>query len=122
MLGTPERLEAIKINVPDWFARDDFQAWLNDKSKGIATWHYKGRPTESSDVFMTFDHGEGSDINDPDLPADIRDAIVQFCVDANMGYGVIWLTNLSDSEEPCYDFASRRVPWIAPDNPHDPGE
>ena len=92
------RIAALSINAPEWFARPDFQAWLTYptaslESSSRATWHTPGtEPTEFSDTFITFDHGDGSDFDDL-FPADIYQQICHICAAQGVSYGVLRLTN-----------------------------
>ena len=82
----------VQINVPEWFARKDFMAWLNNPESGVATWHTLGKPAcEGSDVFMTFDHGDGSEFEADGFPADIVQMIKENFVEE--GHLLLWLTN-----------------------------
>jgi hypothetical protein len=64
-----EKIPALDINCPELFKDPEFADWLNrgyggndrTKSPCIATWHRGGAPHEFSDVFTTYDHGDGSD-------------------------------------------------------------
>ena len=86
-----ERLDALKLNVPAWFEREDFQEWLNERGKP-ATWHVKGaEPNDYSDIFMWFEDGEGSD---SDMPEKVWDELCALCKTQAFRAGVIWLTNL----------------------------
>ena len=81
----------IIINAPHWFERADFQRWLSGPDRP-ATWHKPGEPTENSDVFITYDHGEGSDFET--MPEDIWENVRQICEEQRIEYGLIWLQNL----------------------------
>ena len=88
---TAEAVQSLNISAPAWFARADFVEWLNGKGefqKGPpATWHQGGEPGEYSDVFTTYDHGDGPDSED--LPADIWETISKMAEDNGMEYGLI---------------------------------
>ena len=87
------RLSALSINAPEWFARPDFQAWLNSTTGQRVTWHTLGTvPTEFADTFITFDHREGSDF-DGLFPADIHQQLCAICETHGVSYGVLRLTN-----------------------------
>jgi hypothetical protein len=89
-----ETLNALRINVPQWFAREDFRAWLNTNDR-LATWHNKGQePTEFSDVFMTYERHEGSD---SDLPEALWEELCALCDKEGFTDGIIWLTNLEET-------------------------
>lgn len=69
-----QRSPHLEIVASAWFGRDDFVAFLEGRGPyqgGIkpATWHQNGDAPDMSDVFITFDHGEGSDYLD--VPEDI---------------------------------------------------
>lgn len=90
------RLSALSLNVPRWFARADFQAWLNAPGKARASWHTPGERTgEYSDTFITFDHSEGSDFDEL-FPADLHALICQVCAENGLSYGLLRLTNEVD--------------------------
>jgi hypothetical protein len=89
-----ERQALLRINAPEWYARPDFRAWLNNPER--ATWHRIGKePNEYSDVFITFDHGEGSDF-DVDMPDDVWAQITQAAADAGIQDCVVWISNLEE--------------------------
>ena len=83
--------DAIRINVPEWYEREDFQTWLNGNGKQ-ATWHTKGaKPNEFSDVFMWYDNHEGSD---SDMPESIWEELCKICDSEGFEFGYIHLTNI----------------------------
>lgn len=88
-----EPIRSLRIECPAWFARADFQQYLNEyrTTRPIATWHLGGAPGEMSDVFMTYDEGEGSEFDV--LPEDIWEEICQLCTSAGIAHGVVWLVN-----------------------------
>jgi hypothetical protein len=93
-----EKLPCFRLFCPTWFNREDFQEFINTYaaiSPGLghrlATWHVIGEPGEDSDVFLTYDHGVGSDWLE--IPADIWVEISRVCQKASVGFAVIWLTN-----------------------------
>ena len=92
-------VQCIKINAPEWFQRDDFQAFLNlreESGRTTATWHWQGsEPGEFSDVFFTYDHGEGSDWEE--IPQDIWSKICEIVSNMRIVYAVIWVTNLEEA-------------------------
>jgi len=90
----------LKVNAPEFFRRDDFAIWLNNASVSIpdpalpsrvATWHYPGPINEYSDVFVTYDNGEGSN---SDMPEDIWQSLCRLCESYGVSDCVIWITNL----------------------------
>ena len=88
-----ERLDALSINVPEFFARADFQAWLNAPSARRASWHTPGEePGDTSDTFITFDHRDGSDFDDL-FPSDLHELLCEVCKAHGVTYGVLRLTN-----------------------------
>jgi len=88
----------VRFNVPEWFAREDFMAWLNDPESNVATWHKLGQPAnEHSDVFFTYDHGEGSEFSSAKFPEAIAEAIRKNLGDGE--YCLIWLTNLPENDD-----------------------
>lgn len=90
-----ERLPAVRLNVPHWFARADFMAWLTSPLNTIATWHRGTEANDYSDVFMTFDHGEGSDLGSEDFPEDIEKELIAAMAAQWIEYGIVWLTNVA---------------------------
>lgn len=99
-----ERVECLKVNCPELFEDKDFADWLENRTgDGLATWHQCGtEPGEYSDVFVTFDHGEGSDggsdghPNDPGMPLRCWERLVEIANQHGMEYGILWLTNLAE--------------------------
>jgi hypothetical protein len=98
-----EHLAAMQINVPVWFARDDFRAYLNGPL--ATTWHRKRkgrRPNEMSDVFVVYDHGDSSDFVrfEPDragsFPSDLREELRRIAAAEGFDYGIIRLTNCEE--------------------------
>jgi hypothetical protein len=86
-------ISALSINVPEWFARADFQAWLNAPNAGRATWHALGNePSVVSDTFITYDHRDGSDFDDL-FPADLHALLCEICEAHGISCGVLRLTN-----------------------------
>jgi hypothetical protein len=99
MLREPERekLDAIRINRPAWFKREDFQNWLNDRNgpNFPATWHRPQHPVgEYSDVFVVYDNGEGSDCES--IPDDLWGEICKACRAEGVTHGIVWITNLQE--------------------------
>jgi hypothetical protein len=91
-----EKYTALELRVPGLFEDPAFAAWLNRQAgKGLATWHGEGEPTEMSDVFLVYDHGESGD--SPDCPGGMpRHCWDHLCrlVRANgVDYGVLRLVN-----------------------------
>jgi hypothetical protein len=92
-------LPLVRINAPGWFRDKAFVRWLNHP--GTATWHTGGSdPTEYSDVFFTFDSGDGSDApvpgGHPSIPPHIWDRVVHI-VELTLGYRsecLVWVSNL----------------------------
>jgi hypothetical protein len=92
-----ERRDCLRINAPEWYDRDDFRAWLNaEGAQRRATWHERGtEPTEYSDVFVTFDSGEGSDY-DTLMPDDIWEAITKAADEVGLSDCIVWISNLQE--------------------------
>jgi len=66
MSNRPNSIPCVEINLPELFEREDFRAYLNDPKNTIATWHRSGEaPDECSDVFVTYDNGDGSNSDMP---------------------------------------------------------
>lgn len=89
-------MDLVQINAPEFYRDPAFVTWLNDPNKVQATWHSKGTaPNEYSDLFFTYDSGEGSD---SDMPGVIWNQICAF-IQEHFGdnfNALIWLTNLED--------------------------
>jgi hypothetical protein len=85
-----ERDVCIRINSPEWFKRADFIKYLRDAH--TATWHDKASdtPTETSDVFFTYDADEGSDAED--MPEDIWREVSQICQSEGVEFAIVWVT------------------------------
>ena len=78
----------LAIDASNLFKDEEFVCWLN-QTKDTATWHKPDTEPEGySDIFMTYDHGEGSDM---DIPSHCWDFICEVCGKANFPYGVLWL-------------------------------
>ena len=87
--------KVLRLNAPDWYERKDFLYWLNDLSKPTATWHISGEePGEYSDVFVTFDHGEGSDADS--IPEGIWEEIKKVAAEHCFDEGLVWITNIPE--------------------------
>jgi len=84
----------LRIDASEWYQRKDFMDWLNS-GKPIATWHRKGEvPGEYSDVFITFDHEEGSDRDS--IPEDVWQEICRIAREQHFEDGLVWIANLED--------------------------
>jgi len=83
------------VDAPELYQQEDFMAWLN-RQDAVATWHRPGEPAgEYSDVFVTFDHEEGSD---SDMPG--WDVILQaLCAQGftTNWEGLLWIRNMEDT-------------------------
>jgi hypothetical protein len=98
-------VRGLTINVPQFFADDEFVAWLNadSSSNPIMTWHQRpSAPTEWSDVVVLVDpslNGEGADAS---MPTHLWAQIVEACREAGLGgqheHIPVRLTNLSEAE------------------------
>lgn len=98
----------LKINAPGFFTDPDFVAWLqgrrkNQEGRKPATWH-QGTPEKPvppddwSDVFITYEDGEGSDsdaVAEAGIPTHIWDVICELCKQAKFDEGLIWIKNLA---------------------------
>lgn len=93
-----EQLAALQINAAEWYERADFLAVLNGGQ--MATWHTPGEPPgDYSDMFMTFDSGEGSNSSMGTaaiggLPEDIWAEITRLCNAHGLTYGIVRITPL----------------------------
>lgn len=98
---TAELTPGLTLNVPEFFARPDFQRWLNAAANSLngsprATWHtLDSEPGEYSDTFIIHDEQDGSDYDEL-LPADVYGTIQAECERLGFSYGIIRLTNLQD--------------------------
>lgn len=91
------RMPCVRIDAAEWYEREDFLAALNSGS--IATWHKPGCvPNELSDAFVTYDHGEGSNMCGPPecgcLPDDIWEYICGLMKHMRLEQAVLWIANL----------------------------
>ena len=87
----------LEVNLPSLFKMPAFISYLNDGMSHydkplMATWHTGGKPGETSDVFIVFDHGGGANANMPGW-----DIIVALCDAAGMEFGVVRITNFDES-------------------------
>lgn len=108
-----ERGDYLRVNCPGLFQDARFWAWV--KEENCATWHRRESddpPGEYSDVFVCYDHGEGSDAPDPGapgypdssgMPAHAWDKIKSLCERERIPYGLLWLTNLPDDPDDLED-------------------
>ena len=107
-------LPVLRINAPDWYQREDWMTWLRNGATGVpdssgldirpvATWYRgSGPPDEYSDVFFTYEEGEGSDspasVN-PSMvnviPEDIWKAICELAEARGLGGCLVWVSNLN---------------------------
>lgn len=125
-----EGREVIRINAPEWFALDAFQAALDrctapTATAKLATFHRHGAaPTESSDVFVLFEARnepmpdgthqwivESSDLlAEPGLEP-VYEGVVRLTSDLGLTKGLLWLTNvgslLDDSRDRVPDSSDR---------------
>lgn len=94
------RESILLVNAPDWFLRDDFADFVRGKRPNQcqppATWHpaHAVAMGEYSDVFVTYDSGEGSDYGD--IPDDIWAEICEIASREGLQYGFIRITNIED--------------------------
>lgn len=91
------KIPCVMINAPEWFKDPGFVAFLECSDlRRTATWHIPGQPVSSlSDVFVTYDAGEGSD--DEDIPEHIWNEICLFvraALPSSITYCVVWIKNL----------------------------
>ena len=86
----------VKINAPEFCTDQEFVMWLNDPQGSRATWHKVGeQPNEYSDIFFTFDGGEGSASDMPEHIWELLCDLIQEEFGANV-YCLVWLTNLPE--------------------------
>lgn len=94
---TTEQIPCLKINCPELFADPEFAAWvlsgsLSQSGNKLATWHSGPDMHEFSDVFVTYDHGDGSDADY--IPEHCWAKLCETAKAAGVEYAVLWLTNL----------------------------
>lgn len=105
-------MPVVRINAPEWYLRPDWLAWISGLSSnfrrtgdgldGPATWHRRGSllPAAGSDVFFTYDDGDGSDspqgTADPVIPEDIWAEIARVVKDAGINECLVWVSNLQE--------------------------
>jgi hypothetical protein len=92
-LRKPDLLSCVKFNQPEWYLREDWMKFV--KSSGVATWHNRllTNPDEYSDVFFTYDSGEGSHwggTGEDSIPKDIWELLKQ---ELGEGFYLVWITN-----------------------------
>ena len=88
--------QCLVLNAPEWFQDAEFVRFLD--SPHSTTWHVKGEvPSEYSDLFVTYDHGDSNDYQPgsdlPSIPEHIWDQIVAKADELGFTYGVIWIQN-----------------------------
>ena len=82
----------MKLNFPELYQDEKFMTWLTGRHhSAIATWHEGEGANEFSDIFIWYDHGEGSD---SDMPEHCWDALRKVAKEEGFEEGMIWLTNL----------------------------
>lgn len=92
-----DRGNYLRIHAPEWFEREDLKKYMDFQSKPAhifpaASWGYAPHgwePGEFSDIFITFDHGDGSN---SDLPDDIWQVICSVADLHDFKYGIIWIS------------------------------
>jgi len=86
--------ELIRINAPDFYRDPDFLRWLDHPDRHQATWHNKGTPPgEFSDLFFTYDQGEGSD---SDMPGNVWDFLHKELSRQGVTFALVWVSNLPE--------------------------
>ena len=95
----PRRVTGLVMNCPEWFARTDFQNWLNAPGPRM-TWHTRGeRPDEWSDVVVWVDPGLSGEGSDSDMPEALWAYVISACRDAGLAgqteHIPVRLTNLA---------------------------
>jgi hypothetical protein len=89
--------EVVEIGAPEFYRDPEFLKWLNNKNRNQATWHVKGKSVnEFSDLFFTYDGGEGSD---SDMPTHIWEKIHQELKKRGLKFCVVWLKSFSSEDE-----------------------
>jgi hypothetical protein len=90
-------MPVVRIDAAGWYQRADFITALERGS--VATWHAHGcEPGDLSDAFVTYDHGEGSNMCGPPefgcLPDDIWEDICGMMKHARVEQAIVWIANL----------------------------
>lgn len=86
--------ELVRINAPEIYRDRDFLRWLNDQNRHQASWHVKGMQAgEFSDLFFTYDGGEGSD---SDMPGHIWLQLSEKLNAEGITDCLVWVTNLEE--------------------------
>ena len=80
--------------MPEMFADKEFAAYLNHPDTNIATWHYMGMVNEYSDLFLTYDNGDGSEA--VGMPKVWWERICAICKEAGLKYALVHITNLEE--------------------------
>jgi hypothetical protein len=87
------------IEAGELFSDPEFVKWLNARlGKGLATWHCGGEPSDGSDVFIIYDHGEGDESpwsasEETAMPERLWQKIHELCVSNRIVYGLLRLVN-----------------------------
>lgn len=88
----------LRVNMPELFENKGFARRLNEYVKGatggMATWHRPGDPTEFSDIFVTYDQGEGSNVED--IPARLWKKLGRMAENQGLTHTLFWITNFKD--------------------------
>lgn len=94
--------EVVEISAPEFYRDPEFLRWLNNPDRHQATWHVKGKSVnEFSDLFFTYDGGEGSD---SDMPRRIWEMIHQELKRQGVKFCVVWVKSFSMDEDPPVTF------------------
>ena len=103
-----EKRTCIRINAPEFFERDDFREFLSrsldEDTAPLATWHTGGIPDGGSDVFVTYDNGEGShaypeggdEVDANLIPQYVWDQICEALDQRDIDHGLLWISNLPE--------------------------
>lgn len=94
--------EVVEISAPEFYRDPEFLKWLNNPDRHQATWHVKGKSvSEFSDLFFTYDGGEGSD---SDMPSHIWEKIHKELKQRGVKWCVVWVKSFSKDEDPPVTF------------------
>jgi len=94
--------EVVEISAPEFYRDPEFLKWLNNPDRHQATWHVKGKKVnEFSDLFFTYDGGEGSD---SDMPSRIWEMIHQELKRQGVKFCVVWVKSFDINEDPPVTF------------------
>ncbi len=94
--GDIKFMTGLRIGAARWFQREDFMEFVNKYANAtegprLATWHTGGEANDFSDIFLTYDDGEGDSADM--VPEDIWEEICQICEFNHVNYALLWIVN-----------------------------